>query len=125
MGYSLSEDDPVDLFLFSDASKRAYGYVAYAVQNGNANFILAKPKVAPLKRKSLSQLELLSAFVALQGLLNMLHDFIILKTCNIFKRPCRATKALSNSNCDRDLRFKGATLGFAKIKFALPFCTAY
>ena len=73
--YSLSEDDPVDFILFADASKRAYGYVAYAVQNGNANFVLAKPKVAPLKRKSLPQLELLGAYVALQGLLNLLHVF--------------------------------------------------
>ena len=43
--YSLSTDKSVDLILFSDASKRAYGWVAYTLQNGQTNYLLSKVKI--------------------------------------------------------------------------------
>ena len=82
--FSLSEDEPADLFLFCDASKKAYGYVAYAVQNGNSGFVLSKAKVAPLQEKSLPTLELLGVFVAFKGLFSMLRTFSKVKFNNIY-----------------------------------------
>ena len=72
---SFSQDEPVDLFLFSDASSKAYGFVAYAVQKETSNFVFCKPKVAPLQKRSLPQLELLGCLVSLQGLFNILEIF--------------------------------------------------
>ena len=82
--YSLSEDELTDLYLFCDASKKAYGYVAYAVQNGKSGFILSKPKVAPMQTKSLPTLELLSVFLAFKGLYSILKTFKKVKVKNIF-----------------------------------------
>ena len=71
---SLFDDVKTDIFIFCDASKKAYGAVAYAVQNGTSKFLIAKPKVAP-KNRSLPQLELLGAVVGLQALDNILRLF--------------------------------------------------
>ena len=72
---SLRDDLPMDIFIFCDASKLSYGFVAYAVQQGESNFIFAKPKVAPIKGRSLPQLELLGAVVGSQCLLTLLEVF--------------------------------------------------
>ena len=82
--FSLSEDDPTDLVLFCDASKGAYGYVAYAVQNGKSCYVLSKAKVAPLQPKSLPTLELLGVFLAFKGLFSMLKTFSKVQFNNIF-----------------------------------------
>ena len=82
--FSLSEDDPTDLVLFCDASKAAYGYVAYAVQNGKSCYVLSKAKVAPLQPKSLPTLELLGVFLAFKGLFTMMKTFSKVKFNNIF-----------------------------------------
>ena len=83
--YSLSEDKETDLYLFCDASKnRAYGYVTYGVQEGNACILFAKPKVVPLIQKSLPTLELLSVFIAVQGLFSLLRIYNKFKINNIF-----------------------------------------
>ena len=79
---SFSSDSEMDLVLFCDASTSAYGYVAYAVQGGKSNLVLAKAKVAPLKKRSLPQLELLGALTGVQGLLSLLNCFNNVK--NIF-----------------------------------------
>ena len=66
----------MDLYIFSDASKRAYGYVVYSVQNGSSNFVFAKAKTAPLKQKhSLPQSELLASKLSMEGLFNLLSCF--------------------------------------------------
>ena len=44
-------------------------------QEGSANLIFAKAKVAPLKRKSLPTLELLSVFLGYKGLFSILNTF--------------------------------------------------
>ena len=82
--FALSEDDPTDLFLFCDASKGAYGYVAYAVQNGKSCFVLSKSKVAPLQSKSLPTLELLGVFLAFKGLFSLLKTFSRVKFNHIY-----------------------------------------
>ena len=82
--FSLSEDEPTDVYLFCDASKNAYGYVAYAVQNGKSCNVLSKSKVAPLLTKSLPTLELLGVFLAFNGLFSILKTFSKVKINNIF-----------------------------------------
>ena len=70
---AFSSDKPMDLFIFSDASQKAYGYVVYSVQEGESNFVFAKARSAPLKQKrSLPQLELLASKLSLEGLLTLL-----------------------------------------------------
>ena len=82
--FSLSEDEPTDIFLFCDASKNAYGYVAYAVQNGKSCNVLSKSKVAPLLTKTLPTLELMGVFLAFNGLFSILNTFSKVKINNIF-----------------------------------------
>ena len=66
---AFSSEEAMDLYIFSDASKRAYGYVVYSVQRGDSNFVFAKVRSAPLKQiRSLPQLELLAAKLSLEGL---------------------------------------------------------
>ena len=72
---ALLDDLPMDVFIFCDASKLSYGFVAYARQQGESNFLFAKPKVAPLSGRSLPQLELLGAVLGSQGLLTIVDVF--------------------------------------------------
>ena len=77
---AFNSDMPMDLFIFSDASQRAYGYVVYSLQNGDSNLVFAKPRSAPLKQKrTLPQLELLASKLSLEGLLNLLSCFTNVK----------------------------------------------
>ena len=73
--YTLSEDVPGNLYLFCDASKSAYGFAAYMVQNGNSHLIFSKVKVAPLRSRTLPVLELLSVFLAFKCLNQILRNF--------------------------------------------------
>ena len=73
--YTLSEEVPGNLYLFCDASKSAYGFAAYMVQNGNSHLIFSKVKVAPLKSRTLPVLELLSVFLAFKCLHQILKNF--------------------------------------------------
>ena len=74
--FSLTEEKPLDLFLFCDASKRAYGFVAYGVQAGNSCILYAKPKVAPLRdERSLPTLELLGVFLGFKCLYSLIHTY--------------------------------------------------
>ena len=71
----LLDGEKTNFFLFCDSSKKAYGVVIYAVQNGVSQFVFSKPKVAPLKNRTLPQLELLGALVGLQSLINILNVY--------------------------------------------------
>ena len=71
----LSDHLRTNFFLFCDASKKAYGVAVYAVQDGVSQFVFAKPKVAPLKARTLPQLELLGAQVGLETLESILETF--------------------------------------------------
>ena len=81
---ALNDDSPMDVFIFCDASKASYGFVAYARQNGESNFLFAKPKVAPITGRSLPQLELLGAVLGSQGLLTILETFKHVEINNVF-----------------------------------------
>ena len=70
--------------MLSDASKLAYGFVAYAVQNGKSGFICSKTKVAPVIKKSLPTLELLGVFLALKNLFSMLSTFKKVNIENVY-----------------------------------------
>ena len=55
---------PTQLYIFADASLKAYGAVAF-ISNGNqVSFVMAKNRVAPLKQLSLPTLELMAALIA-------------------------------------------------------------
>ncbi|XP_055629686.1 uncharacterized protein LOC129770717 [Toxorhynchites rutilus septentrionalis] len=60
-----SSVESLELHIFTDARKHAYGCVAYlrSVVNGelNCNLVMSRAKVAPLKRQSISRLELMAA----------------------------------------------------------------
>lgn len=80
----MDETYPADLYIFCDASKKAYGFVAYFVQNGNSTLVFAKAKVAPLKSKTLPTLELLAVFLAVKCLGNILEMFSNISIKNTF-----------------------------------------
>ena len=58
---ALSTDSNNSMFIFTDASKEAYGFAAYCVDNADnrSNLLFAKCKSAPIKSKSLPTLVLL------------------------------------------------------------------
>ena len=60
------EDTSADFYIFCDASKGAYDYAAYSMQNGESHLAFAKAKVLPMKPKSLPTLELLDEFLAIK-----------------------------------------------------------
>ena len=71
----IDTDMPSEMFIFCDASKQAYGFCAYNVQNGKSTLVFAKAKVAPMKAKSLPTLELLSAFLSVKCLPTLLKVY--------------------------------------------------
>ena len=93
--FSLTEEEPLELFLFCDASKRAYGFVAYGVQAGRSCILFAKPKVAPLRdEKSLPTLELLGVFLAYKCLFTLLRTYCNFHIKNVYIN-CDAQVVLS------------------------------
>ena len=65
---NLSSVDKVQLHGFGDASQRAYGtavYICAEDKDGNriSNLVMAKSRVAPVKRISLPRLKLLAAYI--------------------------------------------------------------
>ena len=80
--YTLSVDVPGDLYLFCDASKAAYGFAAYMVQDGKSHLIFSKVKVAPLQSRTLPVLELLPIFLALV----LMHRMCLPGYCRNFCR---------------------------------------
>ena len=73
--YSMSQGKPTDFFIFTDASQLAYGYVLYAKQESQSNFVIAKCKTAPLQKKTLPVLELLGVYLGLMGVVKYLKIY--------------------------------------------------
>ena len=63
---ALVSGQPGDLFIFCDASKEAYGFAAYVVQDRRSCWPFAKVKVAPMKEETLLVLELMAVYLALK-----------------------------------------------------------
>ena len=58
---NISVGNYVQLDVFVDASMAAYGAVAYITSGGSSSLILARARVAPIKKLTLPQLELMAA----------------------------------------------------------------
>ena len=61
--FTVHLNETAQLHIFSDASPKAYGAVAYITQGTESSFVMAKGRVAPLKKLSLPRLELMAALV--------------------------------------------------------------
>ena len=76
------EGESYNLHVFCDSSTKAYGCAAYLVGNGESNLVMAKAKVAPLKTKTLPQLELTSIWLGTK-LATYIHE--VLGNINILR----------------------------------------
>ena len=73
--HAVDSDNALDLYVFTDASPKAYGFVAYGVQNNSSCIVYAKAKVAPMKKKSLPTLELLGVYLSIKSLSFLLKAY--------------------------------------------------
>ena len=54
------------LYVFVDASTRAYGAIVYLCSNGNISFVMSKSRVAPIKTLALPKMELMASVTAIR-----------------------------------------------------------
>ena len=73
-----------EVHVFCDASPTAYGCVIYFLNFDKCNMLLSKPKVAPLKSRSLPQLELTSIYLGVKLVNNVLLILNNIVVKNIF-----------------------------------------
>ena len=71
---TINSETPANIVCFVDASKMAFGFVGYAIQNNKTNLLFSKSKLAPMPPKSLPTLELLSSFLALKCITNIIKE---------------------------------------------------
>ena len=95
------EDTSNDLVIFCDASTSAYGVAAYTVTEHHSRLLMSKAKVAPLKSRSLPQLELTALQLGAQvahNVVTILHR-IHFSTITIFSDNEAALQWVRNDNC--------------------------
>ena len=72
---AIDDSNNYDLCLLCDASLSAYAFNAYAVSDRSSNLIFAKAKVAPLEKRKLPSLEMLSVCMGLKCVPFILNSF--------------------------------------------------
>lgn len=70
---AFSENKAGEMLFFFNASLEAYGFAVYVVQNCQFYPVFAKAKMAPLKKKTLPNLQLLAVYLALKCLPTVLR----------------------------------------------------
>ena len=75
----MNEDSSNYLVIFTDASKLGYRFAICNVADSCSNLLYAKPRVAPVKAKTLPTLELLGVHHALKSLPTVLDSFANVK----------------------------------------------
>ena len=68
IAYYTSSD--IELVVYSDASKFAYGSVIYARQGNESNLIFSISKLAPFPSKTLPTLELMAVYLSVKLVVN-------------------------------------------------------
>ena len=82
-----TSDSELSLNIFCDASMQCYSFSVYVTGNNTSPYILmSKSKIAPVKGRTLPQLELLSVFLGLKCLPQILSSFngVKFKTIRLF-----------------------------------------
>ena len=89
-----------EVHVFCDASPTAYGCVIYFLNFDKCNMLLSKPKVAPLKSRSLPQLELTSIYLGVKLVNNVLSilNNIVVKNIFIWSDNEASLQWIKNSN---------------------------
>jgi len=80
------DDDHTTYHIFADASKIAYGAVVYIHKGNITSFVIAKARVAPIRKLTLPQLELMAALVATR-----LGKFVIDSLDNLYTTTLQYT----------------------------------
>ena len=78
------KSEELSLHLFSDASNKAYGCVAYIVSEGISSIVAAKARVAPLKNLSVPRLELTAALLSARLAKFILNTFENLQLYKVY-----------------------------------------
>ena len=72
--FAFDSSKPIDVIIFADASKEAYGCAFYAIQNNQINLMFSKVKIAPLQTKTLPSLELLASYLSFKCLDSLVEN---------------------------------------------------
>ena len=72
--YMVSSNKPANLVVFTDASKIAYSFAMYCVQNNKSSLLFSKSKLTPYPSKTLPSLELLAIYLAVQCSVTLLAN---------------------------------------------------
>ena len=80
----VNENEDNTLVVFCDASQKLYGFAIYNVSDGNSKLMFSKSKVAPIQKRTLPNLELMSVYLALKVLPVVLNSYSDIKFSSIY-----------------------------------------